>query len=85
MLIMFFIYKEQAFTLPVLGFSTLTVPTGREENGSSRSGRAREGAVSMATGKGGSRDGTPQKLAMMSAIAFGFMKPHRRLRLNLPQ
>lgn len=52
MLIMFFIYKEQAFTLPVWGFSTLAVSTDWEEKGSGRGSGAGEGAVSLAAGMG---------------------------------
>jgi len=56
MLIMFFIYKEQAFTLPVWGFSTLSVSTDWEVKGSGGGSGAGEGAVSTAAGTGGSGD-----------------------------
>lgn len=57
MLIMFFIYKEQAFTLPVWGFSTLVVSTDWEAKGSNGGSGAGEGAVSTAIGMG--RAGMP--------------------------
>lgn len=50
---MFFIYKEQAFTLPVWGFSTLAVSTDGEEKRSSGGSGAGEEAVSRAVGMGG--------------------------------
>lgn len=78
MLIMFFIYKEQAFTLPVWGLSTLAVSTDWEEKGSGSGAGA--GAVSMAAGAGwGAGCHPPNEPVMMSAIAFRFMKPCRCL------
>lgn len=57
MLIMFFIYKEQAFTLPVWGFSTLAVSTdGRK--GSGGGGGAGEEPL-QGRGNGGSRGVPP--------------------------
>lgn len=59
MLIMFFIYKEQAFTLPVWGFSTLAVSTDWEAKGSGEGSGAGEGAVSTAAGMGRGGAGMP--------------------------
>lgn len=57
MLIMFFIYKEQAFTLPVWGFSTLAVSTDGEAaagRGPAASGGGRgEWGCSRATPRAG--------------------------------
>lgn len=59
MLIMFFIYKEQAFTLPVWGFSTLAVSTDGEE-GERRAGGSRAGEeLFQGRGNGGSRGVPP--------------------------
>lgn len=59
MLIMFFIYKEQAFTLPVWGFSTLAVSTDGEE-GERRRQQCRGGAVTGPWERG-SRDTPPER------------------------
>lgn len=77
---MFFIYKEQAFTLPVWGFSTLAVSTdGRK--GSGGGGGAGEEPLQ---GTGGAGVSPPSKPVTISAIALRFMKPYRCLCLNPP-
>lgn len=57
---MFFIYKEQAFTLPVWGFSTLAVSTDGEE-GERRAGGGGAGEeLLQGRGNGGSRGVPPE-------------------------
>lgn len=67
MLIMFFIYKEQAFTLPVWGFSTLAVST----DGEAAAGRG-PAVAGGAVGSGDAPEPPPERVlvATRGAVAF---------------
>lgn len=84
---MFFIYKEQAFTLPVWGFSTLAVSTDWEVRGAMEAAVLGRGLLAQSWKGGGVGmllHHPPNKPVIMSAIAFRFMKLYRCLHLNPP-